>query len=202
MPLLPDADPLLVLATVLVVGVAFGTMAKRAGLPSITGQIVGGALIGQAGFKLFDLQAIEELHPLTEFALGLMAVTIGAHLNVRRLRNAGKRLFFLLLLESTVTPTLIFCGLVFVPDMSWSGALLFGTLAISTAPATIVALVKEARAKGVFVKTLIAAVAFNNMACILLFELARAAVHAQIGVGGYDLQAVLLEPSSRSCGRR
>ena len=32
--------------------------------------------------------------------------------------------------------------------MTWSGALLFGTLAISTAPATIVAVVKEARAKG------------------------------------------------------
>ena len=150
-PQLLHADPLLVLATVLVVGVVFGTIAKRLGLPSITGQIVGGALIGQAGFELFDLPAIEGLHPLTEFALGLMAVTIGAHLNVRRLRNAGKRLFFLLLLESTVTPALVFAGLVFLPDMTWSEALLFGTLAISTAPATIVAVVKEARAKGVFV---------------------------------------------------
>lgn len=195
MPQLPNADPLLVLATVLVVGVVFGTIAKRLGLPSITGQIVGGALIGQAGFELFDLPAIEGLHPLTEFALGLMAVTIGAHLNVRRLRNAGKRLFFLLLLESTVTPALVFAGLVFLPDMTWSEALLFGTLTISTAPATIVAVVKEARAKGVFVKTLIAAVAFNNMACILLFELARSVVRAQIDGGGYSIGGVLLEPS-------
>jgi len=183
-----------VLATVLVVGVVFGTIAKRLGLPGITGQIVGGALIGQAGFKLFDLTAVEGLRPLTEFALGLMAVTVGAHLNVRRLRNAGKRLFFLLLLESTVTPMLIFVGLVFLPDMTWSAALLFGTLAISTAPATIVAVVKEERAKGIFVKTLIAAVAFNNMACILLFELARSAVRAQIGVGEYSIGGVLLEP--------
>lgn len=194
MPLLPEANPLLVLAIVLVVGVAFGTLAKRIGLPSITGQILGGVLIGQAGFEIFDLHAIEGLHPMTEFALGLMAVTIGAHLNVRRLRNAGKRLFFLLLLESIITPTLIFVGLVFLPDMTWSGALLFGTLAISTAPATIVAVVKEARAKGVFVKTLIAAVAFNNMACILLFELARSAVHVQVGVGDNTALKMLLEP--------
>jgi Kef-type K+ transport system membrane component KefB/mannitol/fructose-specific phosphotransferase system IIA component (Ntr-type) len=192
---LTNADPLLVLATVLVVGVAFGALAKRAGLPSITGQIVGGVLIGRAGFELFDHGAIAELHPLTAFALGLMAVTIGAHLNVRRLRNAGKRLFFLLLLESIVTPTLVFVGLVFLPDMTWSGALLFGTLAISTAPATIVAIVKEARAKGVFVKTLVAAVAFNNMACILLFELARSAVHVQTGASEYTTQQVLLEPT-------
>jgi Kef-type K+ transport system membrane component KefB/mannitol/fructose-specific phosphotransferase system IIA component (Ntr-type) len=191
---LTHADPLLVLATVLVVGVAFGAIAKRAGLPSITGQIVGGVLIGRAGFELFEHGAIEELHPLTAFALGLMAVTIGAHLNVRRLRNAGKRLFFLLLLESIVTPTLVFVGLIFLPDMTWSGALLFGTLAISTAPATIVAIVKEARAKGVFVKTLVAAVAFNNMACILLFELARSAVHVQIGASEYSYQQVLIEP--------
>jgi mannitol/fructose-specific phosphotransferase system IIA component (Ntr-type)/Kef-type K+ transport system membrane component KefB len=167
-PLLPNADPLLILATVLVCGVAFGTLAKRIGLPSITGQVVAGVLIGSAGLKLFDHEGIAELHPLTAFALSLMAVTIGAHLNVRRLRNAGKRLIFLLLL---------------------------GTLAISTAPATIVAVVKETRSKGVFVKTLIAAVAFNNMACILFFELARSAVHVQMGAATYSTQEILLEPT-------
>jgi mannitol/fructose-specific phosphotransferase system IIA component (Ntr-type)/Kef-type K+ transport system membrane component KefB len=63
-------------------------------------------------------------------------------------------------------------------------AVLLGTLAVSTAPATVVVLVRETRARGVFVKTLIAAVALNNMACLFLFEVARAAGDlAMVGQG-------------------
>ncbi len=182
------------LAVILLAGVASGSLAHRLRLPSITGQILAGMLIGQAGLKLFDPQAVEELHPLTHFALALMAVTVGAHLNLRRLRNAGKRLFYLLVFESLLVPGLVFVALHLMAGIDWGFALLFGTLAISTAPATIVALVRETRSKGVFVKTLIAAVALNNMSCILLFELARAAAHVGIGAANHTLGEILMEP--------
>lgn len=197
MPLFDHADPLLILAVVLLFGVGFGTLAKRLGLPSITGQILAGVLIGQAGFNFFGREAYADLHPLTAFALGLMAVTIGAHLNIRRLRNAGKRLGYLILLEATLLPGLVFLGLLLLPDMSWSAALLFSALAIDSAPATIVAVVKETRSKGVFVKTLIAAVAFNNMACILFFELGRAVVETQLGASDMTWNQLLMEPATQ-----
>lgn len=190
-----DSNPLLVLATVLIAGVSLGLGARRIGLPSITGQIVAGVLIGHAGLGLLDHEAAHSLQPLTNFALGLMAVTIGGHLNMARLRNAGKRLSYLLVAEAVVTPAIVFAVLAFIPGVTWSMALLFGTLAVSTAPATIVALVKESRAKGIFVKTLIAAVAFNNVACILLFELARATARVDLGVSDYTLAEILFEPT-------
>ena len=189
-----DANPLLILATVLVAGVAVGAGAKRIGLPSITGQILAGILIGQSGLALFDHHAVEGLQPITHFALGLVAVTVGAHLNVKRLRNAGKRLGYLLLFEALVTPALVFLALINFPWIDWPAALLFGVLAISTAPATVVALVKETRSKGVFVKTLVAAVAFNNMACILLFELARFAAQVELGGGTHGYGEILFLP--------
>ena len=64
---------------------------------------------------------------------------------------------------------------------------MLAAVAIATAPATTVAVVKETRSKGVFVKTLVAAVALNNMACIVLFEVARAisaSVHGEAGSAG------------------
>jgi len=117
--------------------------------------------------------SLDGLEPLTQFALGLIAVTVGAHLNIRRLRNAGRRLFFLLLTEATILPLLVFVSVWGLTRASPDLALLLATVSIATAPATIVALVRETRAKGVFVKTLVAAVALNNMACIVLFEVAR-----------------------------
>jgi PTS system fructose-specific IIC component len=170
---LRHAGPLLTLALIILFGVAFGEFARILRLPSITGQIVAGIMLGRSGFDLFGEESLAGLEPLTNFALGLIAVTVGAHLNVRRLRNAGRRLVFLLLTESTITPTVVFLALWLIAGASVSESLLFATVAIATAPATTVALVKETRSKGVFVKTLIAAVALNNLVCLVLFEVAR-----------------------------
>ncbi len=177
---LPEADPLLILAVILVAGMGLGRLAELLRLPAVTGQILAGVVIGSAGLALFDVRGVQGLQPLTHFALALIGVTVGAHLNLRRLRNAGKRLALLLVAEATLTPLAVGLGLILLADVGLSLAALLATLAISTAPATIVALVRETRSRGVFVKTLLAAVAINNMACIVLFELARS--WARMGV--------------------
>lgn len=167
-------NSLLMLGIILVTGVVCGGVARRLHVPAITGQILGGLAIGESGLALFSVDEIEGLRPITHFALGLIAVMVGGHLNVRRLRNAGKRLAFLLVAESTITPLLVFIGVV-VAGYEWYAALLLATLTVSGAPATTIALVKEARARGVFVKTLVGAVALNNMASIALFAIAHVA---------------------------
>ena len=179
------AGPLLILAMIILCGVAFGELARLIRIPSITGQIVAGILLGKSGFDLFAEESLHGLAPLTNFALGLIAVTVGAHLNIKRLRNAGRRLFLLLLTESTITPSVVFLSLWMLADVPTSEALLYATVAIATAPATTVALVRETRSKGVFVKTLIAAVALNNMACLVLFEVVRS-VTGSWSLGGSD----------------
>ena len=173
---LRHASPLLLLAVVLVAGILFGAVARRLRLPGITGQIIGGIAIGSAGFDLFGRESLQGLEPLTELALGLIAVTVGAHLHIHRLRNAVRRLSFLLIAESTITPLIVFAIVYWIGGVSFELAILFGAVSIATAPATIVALVRETRSKGVFVKTLTAAVALNNTACIVVFEVCRAAI--------------------------
>lgn len=180
---LPGADPLLVLATILLVGMLFGWLAQRIRLPSVTGQILAGVLLGPSVLALFPESDVASLEPLTHFALALIGVTVGAHLNVRRLRNAGRRLFWLLVTEATITPLLAGGAMLWLYDGPPTLAFLLGTLAVSTAPATVVALVAETRSRGVFVKTLVAAVALNNMACIFLFELARGVGHLSLAEG-------------------
>ncbi|MEM7307229.1 MAG: cation:proton antiporter [Planctomycetota bacterium] len=195
MPLIPDSDPLLTLALIVLAGVASGIAARRCRLPGITGQIVVGVAMGSSGLHVFDHDAIDALQPFTHFALGLMAVTIGSHLSFRRLRGAERRLTTLLVAESLVTPLLVFGGMTFVPGIERPSALLLATLAISTAPVTIVALVKETRSKGMFVKTLVAAVALNNVSCILLFEGARAVARHELDAsGGHGLTGALVSP--------
>lgn len=177
---LASAGPLLTLALVIVTGALGGALAKRLSLPSITGQVIAGVLVGRSGLDLLGEAELRQLDPLTDFALGLIAVTVGAHLNLKRLRNAGRRLLVLLLAETLVTPTLVFLAIWGLAGRPVAESVLFAAVAIATAPATIVALVREARARGVFVKTLVAAVALNNLACIFLFEVSHAVAVASL----------------------
>lgn len=179
----PGADPLLTLAAILIGGTLLGWVARRMRLPAVTGQILAGVLIGPSALHVFDTASVHELQPLTHFALALIGVTVGAHLNVQRLRNAGRRLFWLLVAEALITPLLVGGLILALTPASLTLSVLLATLAVSTAPATIIALVRETRARGVFVKTLVAAVAINNMSCIMLFELARTAGRLAFSAG-------------------
>jgi len=177
------ASPLLLLAIVLGVGSLAGSLASRLGLPRITGQILCGVVMGHAGFELFSAESLAGLTPMTEIALGLIAVTVGAHLHVARLRNATRRLSFLLVSEATITPLVVGGVLYWIGGATLDKAMLFGAVSIATAPATIVAIVRETRSKGVFVKTLVAAVALNNTACIVIFEVCRAIIGTDFALG-------------------
>ena len=192
--LLPDAQPLSILAGVLVAGVLAGSVSKRLRLPRVTGQILAGVLIGPYVLHLFEAKAAGEgLRPVTHFALGLVAVAVGSHLSIRRLRNAGRRLRLLFGIEAVLVPAMVIGALYWLtplgsPDqpLGLVMAALMGAIAIETSPATVWALVRESRAKGVFAKTLLASVALSNIACIFLFEVFRAMAAA----GGRGLSGV------------
>ncbi len=168
-------DPLLSLAVILVAGMLCGQLARRVGLPSVTGQILAGIALGPAVLGVFHHGELAELQPLTHFALGLIAVTVGSHLQLDRLLVARRRLLLLVVFEATVTPLIVGTAIYALAGESWVVAAILAAIAVSTAPATVVAIVRETQATGVFVRTLLAAVALNNIACICLFEIAHSA---------------------------
>ncbi len=187
-------EPLLSLALILTAGMAFGQLAVRVGLPSVTGQILAGILLGPAVLHAFDHQQLISLQPVTDFALGLIAVTVGSHLHLTRILVARRRLVLLLVFESLVTPLVVLVVLQVVFGPGWVVAAILAALAVETAPATVLALVREARAKGVFVRTLLAAVALNNIATLSLFEVAHSAGTSVLQRGSVTLADALSAP--------
>ncbi|MCA9603958.1 MAG: cation:proton antiporter, partial [Myxococcales bacterium] len=172
--MLDAGHSILTLAVILVAGLVAGWLAKKLTLPGMTGQIVVGAVLGPSLLALVTEHALHELRPMTHFALGLIAVAVGNHLSFRLLKSKWRRLALLLLLEATLTPLLVFGAMRLGGVEDWGLGAMFAAMAIATAPATVVAIIAEAKAQGQFSRTLIAGVALNNMACILLFEVARA----------------------------
>lgn len=192
--MLDNANTLLILAVILVAGTIAGALAKRFRLPSVTGQIVAGVLMGTSVMGMLSDTGLHKLDPLVDFALGLMAVAVGSHLNFRRLKVARQRLIYLLILEGLLTPLLVFGGVIAFSETTWYTALLLSAIAVSTAPATVLAIVKETGSKGSFVTTLLASVALNNLMCITLFELARAVAKAAIKPDSVFRATDLIQP--------
>jgi PTS system fructose-specific IIC component len=193
---IPEADPLLILSLVIVGGLLAAKLAHRLGMAGVTGQILLGLAIGHSGLALFSTAEMASLVPVTDFALGLIAVTVGGHLNLRRMGGARRRLGLTLLAESTITPVIVYVTCVVVLGTDWGSGMLFAALAVSTAPATVVALIGETRSRGVFTKTLLGTVALNNIACILLFEVARMATRVGLVPDAAQLTTLdyVLEP--------
>ena len=62
-----DAGPLLTLAIIILAGVSCGAITRRIGLPAVTGQILAGVVMGQAGFEFFDEQDVEVMDLFAKF---------------------------------------------------------------------------------------------------------------------------------------
>ncbi len=159
----------------IVVGMAGGSLASRLRLPPLTGKILAGVLLA---LLLPESESLGRLQmgPVSSFALSLVAVTIGGHLEFRRLHNARKRILVITLVQTTLTFALVL-GLFQALNPLGLGAglrlpvhLLVASLATSTSPVAVIHMIKEKRARGLVVKTAIGVVAINNLLAILVFE--------------------------------
>lgn len=175
-------SPLLVLCVILLAGLAGGWLAKVVRLPQETGYTAAGLLLGPMAFDafgLFDLTAA--VQPISEMAIGLLTVAAGGQLALRRMRNALRRVGLVALCESLCSALLVtLASRLF--GLDWAVSCALGAVAASTSPATTIMLVKELRARGPYVKTLLSVVALDLAVSLALFALARELMtHAGMG---------------------
>ncbi len=168
-----DASPLFLLSSVVLAGLFGGWLARKLHVPGITGNIVIGAVIGLTVFNELDVP--RQLQTLSTFATSLIAVAVGHQFAYRRIRSALRRILAIALFESFVAFVCV-AALTLGFGADWVSALLLASLAISTAPATSLAVIREMRAKGPFVKTLLGVVAIDAGLCITVFAFVQTLV--------------------------
>jgi Kef-type K+ transport system membrane component KefB len=154
----------------LIFGYAFGKLAEKIKLPSITGYIVSGLLLGESFLNLVSKDMHLTLNSITEVALSLIALTIGAEFRISKLKRAGVKIIVLTIFEAVfafvfVTFVLTAIGL----NIKYS--LILGAISAATAPAATVVIIKELRARGPFIDYLYGIVAFDDAVCVILFSI-------------------------------
>lgn len=192
-----EMGPLLMVSVIVMAGLAGGGVARLCRAPAITGNIVAGTLLGATLLK--GANAAQALEPLSAFAMGLIALTVGGHFSYRRLHNALRRILCIVSLEVACAATLVFLTVKMLGG-SWPAALLLAAFSVETAPATTVALIKENRAKGPFVKTLLGTVSIDSSLCIILFAFTERMVGDLSGASRFGVGMVLLHTGYQLLG--
>ena len=184
--LLTGAGPLLLTAIIIIIGSFAGMLAQKVKLPALTGQIIAGIIIGTSGLHLLGHTEEKSLASITSFAIGLIAVTVGAHLNFRLLHNSMRRILQIAIAESLLAFLCVFFAMYYfnpfnlAENLQLPAYLLVASLACATSPASTLHVIKEKQAKGILVKTMVAVIAFDNLICLAVFEIVRAYARLQI----------------------
>lgn len=187
----------LALAVLLGLGFVAAKFGQLLRLPSVTGYICAGVLLGPSGFNLITPETISvKLGHFSQIALMLIALGIGEHLELRRLRKTIRAVLPIGIAEVLCAVLLVGGGTFFAAqlfsfnDQPWSIldyhilAMLLSAVAVATAPAATLHVIRELRATGPLTTNLTHVVALDNSLAIILFGFVISAANHLIGGGG------------------
>lgn len=164
----PTPNPFVLFGVLLLVGLVAGELARRARLPTITGFLVIGFLLGPGVAGVLDPALLAAAKPLTHVALALVLFQIGRLLDVRAM--AGDRvLLATAMAECAASFLLVFVALNQVLGMAPLPSALVAAIGVSSSPAVLFVVAGELGARGPLTERAFNLVAINNVVSFLLF---------------------------------
>lgn len=192
------------LAVLLATGLIAAKLCQRLGLPSVTGYILAGLLLGPTGFGFITEESIgHSLDHFTHIALMLIAFGIGEHVELKKLKKHARSVVWIGICETTGAFLLVSVAIFTL--IRWSGfsidgwllkdqfalSLLLGAVSVATAPAATLLVTRELQAKGPLTSSLLAIVAIDNGLAIMIFGLTVSLAHQIVGQTGTALLSVV-----------
>lgn len=161
-----------------------GHLVKFARIPEVTGYILAGMAVGPYGLGWITHENLASLEVFSEVALGLILFSIGAVFEAKRFRLIGRRAALVTAGESLLAGTLVTLGMR-LAGQGWAVSFLLGAIAMETAAASTLMVIRECNAKGELTEALTGIIALNNICCLVCFSLAAAAIDlTSLQVGG------------------
>ncbi|MBC8580620.1 MAG: cation:proton antiporter [Clostridiales bacterium] len=176
-----------ILLLICFIGIAFiaGKLVARVKLPAILGWLVAGMIIGPHALGWFNDEIMNNnwFHILINIGEVSVGLLIGTELIWKDLKQSGKQIITICVTEALGTFLVVTCafGLIF----SFMGiplylAVVFGAIALATAPAPSISIVNEYKTKGPVTKALIPLAALDDIIALVVFFLVIGVVSSMI----------------------
>lgn len=158
------------LGILLLASLVGGILADFARIPKVTAYLLAGVFVGPSVADWIGIDHMHQLEPLTKLAMALVLLELGCQFPLAHLRPVLRRALWLSGGELLATFLLVTC-LVWAFGFGLASAVLLGALALATAPATTVLVLKESNSEGPVTELAGVLVALNNVVAIVAFEL-------------------------------
>ncbi len=183
---------ILELAVMLLSAFLLSRLTKRLKLPNVTAYIVAGILIGPCGLKWIDAEMVESMGFVTDVALSFIAFGVGRYFKWETLKKSGARVLIVTALESLTAAAAISAVMLLVFHLPLSFALLLGAVGAATAPASTLMTIRQYKAKGHFVETILQVVALDDAVALLAFSVCATISQIAGSAGRADAASILL----------
>ena len=190
---------LLFLRLLLTIGVAFfvGKLVAKVKLPSILGWLITGMMLGPHALilmnqQLLDAQWYQTIVHILECGVGLM---IGTELVWNKIKRSGKAIVITTLTQSLGTFLVVSAvfGIVFwLSKIPIYLAFIFGGIALATAPAPALSIVREFKTTGPVTTTLIPMAALDDIVGCIVFFTVIAIVAGNLSSGNLPTYMIVL----------
>jgi len=167
-------NSLLSLGIILLTGILAAKFLRRAKFPMVTAYLLLGIIIGPHLLNLIPEQILGASGLFSNVVLGMIAFALGQIFSSGNLRKLGKPVFLISIGEVIGSWALVTFTLHFIFKQPLYLSLLFGAIAPATAPAAIVMIVREYKAKGPLTNMILGVVAVDDAWGLILFAVSLA----------------------------
>ena len=178
----------LYVSLLLLVGLTGGWLTSKINLPSVTGYILSGLILGPSVLNIITGDVYNSLGFVNELALGILAISVGTELHRDMIKRLGRDLT-ILSVANTLLSFALTTAFTYFLGLPITYALVLGALSMTVSPSGVVSMVKETRARGEMTQTLLGLVAFDNLITIIVFGIVVAFVTS---VGNTDANNLTL----------
>ncbi len=169
-------------AVILFVGFLGTRITKKLKLPNVTAYIVVGILLVPIwtiipGAKndisgIVPRSVIDGMEFLTEIALAFIAFSASEFFRFKNLKSAGVSVIIITIFEAVGASILVFLVCRFALGIDTAFSLVLAALSSATAPASTIMTIRQTKAKGPYVNTLLQVVALDDVVSLVLYTVA------------------------------
>jgi Kef-type K+ transport system membrane component KefB len=181
-------NELISVGLILLLALLAGHVVKFLRIPEVTGYLLMGIVLGPSVLGWVSDRNLAALEILSEVALGLILFSIGTIFQVSHFRRTGRKLAMVSATEAVLTCACV-CGGLLLVGLPLPIAAVLGVMAIETAAASTLMVLRECNAAGPVTEMLTGLFAMDNLVCLFLFNIVVTVVQFTSG-GGSGLESI------------
>lgn len=180
LPPFPDQlDSLALFSLLLVIGLLIGEWLRaHFGWPKVIGYVLAGTVFGPSLLGWISSEALAQIRPVADAALGLLMLEIGRRLNLRWLFH-NKDLLRATLGDITLSFLFIFFFAYLIVGLTLAWAAAAAAVTMASAPAVVLITAEESCAQGQVTERIILHTALGSAAAFIVFAMVLGVVHAE-----------------------